>query len=392
MQVEPSEQQINDFLDEQLKEISYWREPHLSEDEREIFRELIFKLAERNPREVKRLINSALMMGAGAVMMKDAEDAQGGIKFNQGLQLFFVRKILDEIYTRRLLVGSKRGNEFFRQWSQIVCEGRKQDKDFPCTAKVPEDYYKQFVEAQHDRSKGSLEEVSEKMKRRAALEKPSFAPPEYQPLLQNPRFSGFLDLLGDEDLGELMRIPYPTEAEAAKIAAVVGKSKDADIIREAIARQLGKKPDELNAEDYREIKELDLSDSEISDLEPIRTLSSLQRLDFSRTKVRKLGPIKELSNLKMLYLGGTQVSDLEPIKGLSSLRTLYLGGTKVSDLEPIKRLSSLQELDLNSTQVSNLEPIKGISSLQVLGLEGTQLSDEQVEELQEALPELTIIR
>ncbi len=76
VQVEPSEQQISDFLDEQLKEISYWREPQLSKDERGIFRELIFKLAERNPREVKRLINSALMMGAGAVMIKAGQEAK----------------------------------------------------------------------------------------------------------------------------------------------------------------------------------------------------------------------------------------------------------------------------------------------------------------------------
>jgi len=76
VQVEPSEQQISYFLDEQLNEISYWREPHLSEDERGIFRGLIFKLAERNPREVKRLINSALMMGAGAVMMRAGQEAK----------------------------------------------------------------------------------------------------------------------------------------------------------------------------------------------------------------------------------------------------------------------------------------------------------------------------
>jgi len=268
-------------------------------------------LAERNPREVKRLINSALMMGAGAVMMKAQEEKQGGIKFNQGLQLFFVRKILDDRYTMGLLIGSERGNEFFGQWSKIVCDGRKKDKDFPCTVKVPEDYYKQFVEAQQDRSKGSLEEVTERMGRKIALEKPSFAPPEYHPLLKNPRLSGLFHLLGDEDLGQLMRIPYP--AEAVEITAVVGTSKDADIISETIARQLGKKPDELNNEDYSEIKELDLSDTEVSDLELI----------------------KRLSNLQELYLKGTQVSSLEPIKGLSGLQRLDLRGTQVSNLELI---------------------------------------------------------
>jgi hypothetical protein len=340
VQVEPSEQQISHFLDDQLKEISYWRDPHLSEGQRGIF----------------------------------------------------VRKILDDRHTMGLLVGSERGNEFFRQWSQIVCEGRKKDKDFPCTVKVPEDYYKQFAEAQQDRSKGSLEEVSEKMKIRAALEKPSFAPKAYHPLLQNPRFSGLLHLLADEDLGQLMRIPYPAEAEAAEIAAVVGTSKDADIIREAIARSWQKKPDELTDEDYREIIVLDLSGSEISDLEPMKGLRSLQSLHLRRTQVSNLEPIKGLSSLERLDLGGTEVSDLEPIKGLSSLQSLDLGNTKVSNLEPIKALSSLQRLYLRGTQVSDLEPINGLRSLRLLFLEGTWVADKQVEELQKALPKLNISR
>ena len=344
VQAEPSEQQIGEFLNEQLKEISYWKEPHLAQEERDIFNNLIFNLAGRNPREVKRLINSALMTGAGAVMMKSQK--QDGIRFNQGLQLFFVRKILDEKYTMGLLVGSKRGNDFFRQWSQTVCGGRKKDKNFPCTVQVPQDYYKQFIEAKQDDSKGSLEEVSGKREKRAALEHPSFAPQEYHPLLQDSKFSGLLNLLGDEDLGELMRIEYPAEEAEIEIVAVMGTSKDADIIREAIARQLEKKPDELNDEDYNKITELSLK--------------------------------------------GTEVSDLEPLKGLGSLRSLDLIGTQVSNLEPLKGLGSLQWLDLNGTQVSNLEPLKGLGSLRLLYLNGTQITDEQVKELEKSLPEVRI--
>lgn len=375
VQVEPSEQQISDFLEEQLKEISYWREPHLSEDERDIFRKLIFKLAKRNPREVKRLINSALMIGAGAVMIKTPQSGQNGIKFNQGLQLFFVRKILDERYTMGLLVGSDRGNKFFSQWSKIVCEGKKKDKDFPCCIKVPEDYYKRFKEAQQDKSEGSLEYVSERMRSKMLLEKPSFAPPRYYPLLQKPRFSGLLNLLGDEDIGELMRIEYPSEIEVAEIAAVVGMSKDADIICEVIARQLRKKPDELTEDDYSNIKKIDLRDSGISDLEALRDLSNLQVLILWNTRVSNLEPLKGLSSLRGLDLSGTKVSNLEPIKGLSSLQTLVLWYTKVSDLEPIKGLSVLRSLDLRGTSVSNFTPIKGLRCLKRFDLSDTPVID-----------------
>lgn len=73
--LEPSEQQISDYLNEQLEGISYWKEPYLSAGEQELFRGLVLKFAGRNPREVKRLLNSALMTGAGAEMMKVGEEA-----------------------------------------------------------------------------------------------------------------------------------------------------------------------------------------------------------------------------------------------------------------------------------------------------------------------------
>lgn len=78
VQLEPTEQQISDYLDEQLKEISYWKEPYLSPNEQKLFGELILEFAGRNPREVKRLLNSALMTGAGAEMMTAGQDSQDG--------------------------------------------------------------------------------------------------------------------------------------------------------------------------------------------------------------------------------------------------------------------------------------------------------------------------
>ena len=66
-----SELEIEDFLDEQLKRVALW-EQRLSEEERGIFRRVILNFAGRNPREVKRLINSAVMAGAGTLIREGA--------------------------------------------------------------------------------------------------------------------------------------------------------------------------------------------------------------------------------------------------------------------------------------------------------------------------------
>jgi len=151
--------------------------------------------------------------------------------------------------------------------------------------------------------------------------------------------------------------------------------RDADIIREVIARQLNKKPDELGVKDYNEITVLDLDGAKISDLEPIRELKNLRVLRLSNTKVSNIEPLKELSNLQELDLCETQVRDIEPLKGLSNLQTLDLSSTQVSNIEPLRGLSNLQKLDLSGTKVSSIESLKDLSNLQWLELSYTQVSD-----------------
>ncbi len=49
-------------------------------------------------------------------------------------------------------------------------------------------------------------------------------------------------------------------------------------------------------------------------------------------------------------------------------------------------------LDLSNTQVADLQPLKGLTSLEVLYLSKTQMADEEVAELEAALPQLHIQR
>lgn len=119
--VGPSEDQVVDYLDYHLANVEYFNNDYLDNEEKKLFRDLINNLADRNPREVKRLINSAVMSGAGVEMLKKAGDENSGYSFKQGLQVFFIRKILESSkYNMPRLLGSNRGNSFFTEWSNIV--------------------------------------------------------------------------------------------------------------------------------------------------------------------------------------------------------------------------------------------------------------------------------
>lgn len=357
--LDPSEQQVSDFLAEQLKELTYWDKEYLSTSEQELFRELVLDFADRNPREVKRLLNSALMTGAGAIMiMKD------GIKFNQGMQLFFVRKILDKKYTMASEAGSSRGIEFFVEWSRIVRQGREKDEDFPLTIKVPSDF---GIEPQKEL------DIEEKTQRRLDNLFATFAPEEYHDLLKNQKFLRLLHLLDDEDLGRLMQIPYPEEF--AEVAVVVGTSKDDDIVREAVALKLNKKPDELNDDDYRSTKELNFSGSGITSISALKRFPDLQKLFLGGTQISDIGVLKDLTNLKWLSLRETQVSDIGVLSGLNMLQDLNLFGSQVSDITVLSGLTNLQELSLAGTKVSDISALAGLTKLQTLYLAGIKISD-----------------
>jgi Leucine-rich repeat (LRR) protein len=139
------------------------------------------------------------------------------------------------------------------------------------------------------------------------------------------------------------------------------------------------------------LKQLSFLQIEISNLEPIKNLTNLQELSIGLVPVSDLEPIKRLINLQTLQIGSTQVSDLEPIKGLTRLQQLNINYTQVSNLEPIKGLINLERLQIADTPINNLEPLKSLKKLKSLYLpDCNNITDEQIEDLQKALPELEV--
>ena len=121
--------------------------------------------------------------------------------------------------------------------------------------------------------------------------------------------------------------------------------------------------------------EIVLTDTLVSDITPLRDLSTLECLSLDGTLVSDISPLANLSSLEWLTLGGTSVSDIRPLANLSSLQQLGLWGTDVSNIEPLANHSSLEWLALGTTQVSDIGPLANLSSLEWLALWGTEVSD-----------------
>ena len=123
------------------------------------------------------------------------------------------------------------------------------------------------------------------------------------------------------------------------------------------------------------LRVLDLSRTEVANVEPLKGLTGLLSLDLSNTQIADITPLKGLTALQSLDLVGTKVMDLRPLEGLTALQSLTLFDTPVADLEPLKGLTGLDSLNLDSTQVAEVEPLKGLTALRTLDLSATKVGD-----------------
>ena len=119
---------------------------------------------------------------------------------------------------------------------------------------------------------------------------------------------------------------------------------------------------------------VDLSNTRIKDLRPLRDWHQLETLSLANTDVTDLSPLKDLRGLTSLDLSHTRVSDLTPLVGLG-IRQLNLSHTNVSDLAAFEASAQLNRLDLTKTPVTSLSDLRLVESLYRLNLADTGLTD-----------------
>lgn len=357
----PTENQAEFFFDEQLTAIGahtnqYWS-TKLDDAERRMFRGVVLRLAQRNPRELKRLLNSALIHGAGVLHVEHQP-----FSFAQGMQVYLVRKILEERYTMGLNVDTNAGMRFFHAWSRLVRDGA------PRNVERAEELAALLGGGRHPEEDAS-EAILAAPRRTIPADPATVAAARQSPyaeILQERRFAHLLPLLGDTELGELMQVQYPADTSALAEASLGELPRG--LIHEAVARQYSRMPAIMGPADYARITHLDLEGLEISDITPLAAFVELQELVLSFTQVSDLRSLSGLSKLAWLSLANTPVTDLTPLESMAALESLSLANTPVTELAPLRYLSRLQSLNLRGVAVADLGALATLTSLRSLSL------------------------
>ena len=96
---------------------------------------------------------------------------------------------------------------------------------------------------------------------------------------------------------------------------------------------------------------------------------------------------------------GNQISDITYLESLTVLTLLELRDNEISDIKPLQPLTNLTYLDLSFNQISDIEPLISLVRLDELFIGQNSIdggynlivwTDEQINELKEALPSCTI--
>ena len=124
-------------------------------------------------------------------------------------------------------------------------------------------------------------------------------------------------------------------------------------------------------------------------------------------------PIRYCTDLMMLDLGHNKIKDLEFIRGLKKLRLLILADNKISDISVLAELPDLEYVELFLNDITDVSPLTGLKNLvdlnvfynplyenhkvlssmtwlKRLWIGGCRLSNQDVKNLQAALPNTRI--
>jgi len=144
--------------------------------------------------------------------------------------------------------------------------------------------------------------------------------------------------------------------------------------RLSVEMEVNKKPSELSNEDFAKIKILDIRRRELKDIKILEEFTGLKRLYLEEISYPQQNIPKWMKVLEK-----TGIYDIEKRFKL--------------DLRPIEELKNLEMLQIRYTRIKNIKSLKNLVNLKQLNIRGCEnIKDEQIEDLQKALPELRIYR
>jgi len=149
-----------------------------------------------------------------------------------------------------------------------------------------------------------------------------------------------------------------------------------DLIRLVVLNATGTKILAIDALNFLvSLTEVNLDGTKITSIKPLTNLVNLEKVSLQNTLVRDLAPLAGAAKLRHLALAGSPAESVGPLSNLRGLQTLDLSSSKVTNLAPLSNLGALLELVLDNTDVKSVASLQSLTALQVLSLNGSAVAN-----------------
>lgn len=125
---------------------------------------------------------------------------------------------------------------------------------------------------------------------------------------------------------------------------------------------------------FRNLKDLNISDTKIASLSPLRNHTKLEYLQIPNTQITDLSPLKYAIHIKELHIQNTKISDLSVLKNFSKLEKLHVYKSQVQSLAPLAELTALTTLRCSDTKIKTLAPLANLKKLNFLRCSNTPIA------------------
>ena len=122
-----------------------------------------------------------------------------------------------------------------------------------------------------------------------------------------------------------------------------------------------------------------LNNNNISDIQPLSSLTNLTHLELGHNKISDsdTSPLKSLTNLSYLKISGNRsLTNLNNLSNLKSLTELHASDLpNLTDISGIKNSSKLNKVEMARDAISDISVFKGFTGLKSVTLDNNHISD-----------------
>jgi Leucine-rich repeat (LRR) protein len=116
---------------------------------------------------------------------------------------------------------------------------------------------------------------------------------------------------------------------------------------------------------------------------PPHYLEDLEELELSQSDINDLDGIQYCIHANSIDLSGNFISDISPLWGLTALKELNLADNKLEEIDTLSNLRNLRTLDLSNNAIKDISSLYGLDKLEYLVLTGSRVTGKQIKALEE---------